>query len=595
MKSLSNQTTSWFAVPPLGGRSIEPPKGGTPNLSLRSISLFILLAATTAAAQQPTTQTRDDSISGHVVNEAGQPIPGAAVSLSVMGGTLGQRTSTDNEGNFKIEGLDGGIYRIYLSASGYVRLFPNPSAPTYRPGDKAELTMIKGGVIAGNVININGEPLVNLQVRAIQIRDADGNRVTVADFTPPKFTDDRGYYRIWALPPGTYVIAAGGPGQYFGAANPFANDAMTYAPASTRDTAAEVIVRSNQEVTVDVRYRGERGRSISGKISGVPPPSSYYPSVNLTDAQSRMIVTTTGVTNQEKTFQLDGISDGDYEVVASGGGGPKDEIVASSPRRVSVRGADVTGLDLALAPMASIDAHLNLEADSKLNCGRRRDSAIRETMITLQRTKPEEKPSKDKPSDQPDVSVSTASLYATVANEKGDVRFRNVSPATYRFEVRLPAAGWYLKDLSIAKPAANIARNGIGLRQGEKVAGITIAITEGGASLRGKLTLAEGETPPQNLRMYLVPTERDHADNPLRFFEDVVAGDATFAIGNIAPGKYWLLAQPAERVDEKTIKSPRTDNDYRAKLLKDAGALKNEITFKPCERTVDYEFRYPGK
>ena len=91
-----------------------------------------------------------------------------------------------------------------------------------------------------------------------------------------------------------------------------------------------------------------------------------------------------------------------------------------------------------------------------------------------------------------------------------------------------------------------------------------------------------------------MPSEREHADNPLRFYEDAVAGDATFAIANIAPGKYWLFAQNAERVDEKTVKSPRIDNDYRAKLLKDAGTLKNEIALKPCERTVDYEFRYPA-
>jgi hypothetical protein len=140
----------------------------------------------------------------------------------------------------------------------------------------------------------------------------------------------------------------------------------------------------------------------------------------------------------------------------------------------------------------------------------------------------------------------------------------------------------------------NLARSGLSVKAGENVAGVTIAITEGGASLRGRITFAEGETPPQNLRVYLVPTEREHADNPLRFFEDAVAGDATFAIGNIAPGKYWWLAQAAERVDSNTTKSPRTDNDYRAKLLKDAGALKNEMTFKPCERTVDYEFRYPA-
>jgi hypothetical protein len=186
-------------------------------------------------------------------------------------------------------------------------------------------------------------------------------------------------------------------------------------------------------------------------------------------------------------------------------------------------------------------------------------------------------------------------LYENAPNDKGDVRFRNLSAATYAFDVRLPAAGWYLRSLSFAKPDVSIARSGLSVRTGEKISGVIIAITEGAASLRGRMTLAEGETLPPNLRVYLVPTERENADNPLRFFEGAVAGYATFAIGNIAPGKYWLLAQSAERVDANTIKSPRTDNDYRAKLLKDAGTLKNELTFKPCERTGDYEFRYPSK
>src|SRR5690349_12863528 len=112
----------------------------------RLVVPLMMLTAICAAAQQPATQTRDDSISGHVVNEAGQPISGVSVSLSAMGGNAGQRTGTDYEGNFKIQGLEGGIYHIYLTASGYVGQYPDPSAPTYRPGDKAELTMIKGGV-----------------------------------------------------------------------------------------------------------------------------------------------------------------------------------------------------------------------------------------------------------------------------------------------------------------------------------------------------------------------------------------------------------------------------------------------------------------
>ena len=553
---------------------------------LVAFAMFISITATA----QPATQTKNESISGRVVNEAGQPISGVSISLEAMGGRLGQRTGTDPEGNFKIEGLDGGIYRFYLSAPGYVTQVPNSSAPTYRPGDKVELMMIKGAVIAGNVTNMNGEPLVNVQVRAFQIRDQDVNRVESPYGSQPVFTDDRGYYRMWSLRPGTYVVGAGGPGQYFGSVNVFANDAMTYAPASTRDTAAEITARGNQEVNVDIRYRGERGHSVSGKLSGMTPAPPYGASVRLVDVDSRVSVSFVTVNSADRTFQLDGVADGEYEIIA-GGGSP--DGLSSAPRRISVHGADVTGLDLTLATMASIDAHLNLEADQKLNCGRRRDSALRETMVTLKKSQ-EDKSAKDKPAEQPVASISAATAYDNVANDKGDIRFRNLSAATYRFDIRLPAAGWYLRDLSLAKPGINIARNGISLKLGDKVSGVVIAIAEGGASLRGRITLAEGETPPANLRIYLVPAERENSDNPLRFFEDVVAADQTFVIGNIAPGKYWLVAQAAEKDDASRSKSPRTDNDFRAQLLKTATTRNQEISFKPCERTVDYEFRYPA-
>ena len=92
--------------------------------------------------------------------------------------------------------------------------------------------------------------------------------------------------------------------------------------------------------------------------------------------------------------------------------------------------------------------------------------------------------------------------------------------------------------------------------------------------------------------MYLVPTERENSDNPLRFFEDAVAADGTFAIGNVAPGHYWLLAQPAEQIDATTIKSTRNDGSLRTRILRAAEALKKDIALKPCERIADYELPF---
>ncbi len=554
----------------------------------------VLLLASAAAAQEAQPSPRNDSISGHVINESGQPVPGAYVSVVVMGGGRGRQTSTDNEGSFKVDGLEAGIYRIYSSAAGYSPNLPLFPAPAYRPGDKAEVTLIKGGVIAGSVTNLNGEPVVNIQVRAFRIRDPEGNKITSPTYAQLRFSDDRGYYRLYGLMPGTYVIAAGGPGQgpYFGSVNQFANDAMTYAASATRDTAAEIIVRSNQETTADIRYRGEPGHVVSGKVSGPWPSSSSSVSVELLDPDTQMVSLTAGVNSTDKSFQLNGVSDGDYEVVAIGGNYSRNEFLSSVPRRLTVR-ADVTGLDLTLTPLSSIDAHVNLEPDTKLNCGRRRESVLREIMVTLQ-VAPKEKSAaaKDKPPIASAVPLTRITSLEAAPNEKGDLSFRNLLAATYLFEVRLPAAGWYLRTLSVAKPDVNIARNGLSLKPGEKLSTLTMAIAEGGAGLRGRVTVADGQSLPGNLRIYLVPTERENSDNPLRFFEDAVAGDGTFAVGNIAPGKYWLVTELAERVDANTIKSPRVDGDYRAKVVHDASTLDQQISFKPCERAVDYEFRY---
>jgi hypothetical protein len=139
--------------------------------------------------------------------------------------------------------------------------------------------------------------------------------------------------------------------------------------------------------------------------------------------------------------------------------------------------------------------------------------------------------------------------------------------------------------------------NGIKVGAGAKINGLTVAIAEGGASLRGRVAAAsEGQSLPPNLRLYLIPAERENQDNGLRFFEETVAGDGTFGIGNLAPGRYWVISQPAEAIDSNTLKSIRTDTALRAKISREAEALKKEIVFKPCERTVDYEVSFdPSK
>src|SRR6185369_3584911 len=170
--------------------------------------ITIFCAATIASGQQPApeaTPAESRAITGRVVSESGQSLAGVSVSAFRSDGSAGPRTATNSEGYFNLQGLDPGFYRLSAGLPGYVvqisQLDPT-NTPLYRPGDSASLTLIKGGVVTGVVTNIAGDPVVNVNVRALRIRDAEGNRIRSIAFAQPRLTDDRGFYRIYGLPPG---------------------------------------------------------------------------------------------------------------------------------------------------------------------------------------------------------------------------------------------------------------------------------------------------------------------------------------------------------------------------------------------------------
>src|SRR5262249_17357715 len=150
------------------------------------------------------------------------------------------------------------------------------------------------------------------------IRDSNGRKVTSEAPAREVSTDDRGVYRIYGLPAGTYLVVAGGPNDYSNTGiAPFETDVPTYAPSSTRDATPEISVRAGEEKTgVDIRYRGEPGRMVSGTASGTQVENTNF-TVTLTsvgNADSQHSTETYQEPGRE--FVFNGIADGDYYVTA---------------------------------------------------------------------------------------------------------------------------------------------------------------------------------------------------------------------------------------------------------------------------------------
>lgn len=575
---------------------------------------FVLVAAVFLSslncwAQQPNAGPRSaerpaGAITGRVINSAGEPLTGASVSVSSLTGARGQTATVNSNGEFKIEGLEPGLYRMFAGMTGYVSTVqPGPNDSNYyRIGDSVTFTLIKGAVITGAITGPNG-PLVGLGVFLARVRDDEGKKVPTAFALRERSTDDRGMFRFYGLQPGAYIVWAARPRIGLIAPSAYDNDTPTYFPSATRDTASEIVVRDGDEVTADIQYRAEPGHAISGKVAGViESQTSFSPgaAISLTDMQSRAVLAGTSTNaNDNHGFAIYGIPDGEYELGAAQYL-PTGDGLRSPPQRVTVRGADLTGLSLTLAPLASIEGRLVFESDPKTGCAKRKETAVQETIVKAWRYEPEKPDANAKPDSAGILSFSPSSPMVAVGDAKGSFLLRNLPTASYRIDSQPPASGWYLKSIAIgttqtvaAKTASlNTARDGVSVRSGDRVTGLTVTITEGGSRLRGRISVAEGQTLPPRMAVYLVPTERGAADNVLRFYEARLEADQSFTVDNINPGNYFIFAHPLSEKDAEAGKSVRRDASLRATIFREASAAKKEVSFKPCERVADYELPY---
>jgi protocatechuate 3,4-dioxygenase beta subunit len=593
------------------------------------IAVFSVMPLITATAQQSSApassqetrkESKPGSIKGRVVGYDGQPMANVPVIATPIGRSAtrrpelpgqGAQTTTDDDGAFEFEGLAPASYVISASAPGYITPPPiedENSPGVYRSGDVANITLARGGVITGKVLNSSGNPLTGVSVNAIRVGGLDSeadNQLVFQGFGRAWRTDDRGVYRIYGLVPGSYIIQAGPAGQSGGPGgarpnllSPFSEDAPTYYPSSARDVATPVPVRAGEEVAgIDISYRGEKGRVVSGRIVAKTGDNGFGPTqIVLSVAGSDAVVATTtqmdagrrniGRLNRGETrgFAFYGVRDGEYEVVAlrAGLGGESDAV--SAPRRVSVHGADVGAVELTLTPLASLSGRVSVERKSDL-CRNPRASLVEEVLLTAEHDQIQ--------THEPTLLSQLTAPRPAAPNSTGEFTLRNLLAGRHRVMAQLPDENWYVRAITLesrppapnsrrtaARGSTNVARDGVTLKSGEKLAGITVTIAEGAAALKGQVIAGQDGQLPGKVRAYLIPAEKEAVDDPLRYAQTNANGDGVFNFKNLAPGRYYLLAKPIKDGDGAA---------ERAALRKEAEAAGNVIDLQSCQRIADYK------
>ena len=579
-------------------------------ITLRKVlAAFIVIQALAVViqAQAPETNSTNKSgvISGNVTSSSGDLPANTTVYASALGVAIPPKSAVvGSDGAFKIENLEVGVYRVWAGAPGFVvdpQSIPTDSRGIYHTGDSITLTLRKGGVITGRVLKSNDAPVVSAPVRAFRVRDENGKSLEASGAFAERMTDDRGVYRMYGLMPGTYIVSAGGMTRFIGGFGPTAHeqDAPTYAPSATRDTAQEVVVRGGDEATADIQYRGEPGHAISGTVTGFPPAQggmSYGGTVILTDVRTRtMLMGAQASQFNDHVFVFYGLPDGEYELVAQQFSQTRDAR-ASEPKRIKVQGADITGVNLTVVPLPAITGRVILDSSAPADCVKRRATAFQETLVSVRRQK---RPTKSGAADEAVADAvplgSLEQIVDEVPDAKGDFMLRNLRAGTYRLTVQLPSAAWYFRSVTLGPntKAADwrVISDGIAVKQ--SVSGLAITLTEGAAGIRGRLTAAEGERLPSRPMIYLVPVEKENATNLLRYFEGRAESDGTFNLRNVAPGDYLIHARAAVAETTKAI-SIREDSDLRTAVTREAEKAKQSVTLKPCERLDNFEFAYPA-
>jgi hypothetical protein len=556
--------------------------------------LIVVLCTANAFAQRAT-----GAITGRVVADDGQPVRHATINISSMGGG-GRRLTivSDEDGNFLAEGLDPIPYTVSATAPGLV-LDPKKRRETNYSfvGQPVTITMMRGGVITGKVTSATGDPIIRIAVRAIRVRDETGrpDNTAVGNFRPQRMTDDRGVYRLYGLAPGSYLVSAGGSNMNSSRqATPYHGRITMYYPSATRDAATEVKVMGGDEVSgVDIRVRADRGFAISGKIIGVPSGGAgrqeTSTNVSLRNPATGAIIATTFLPSElgQTGYAFYGVPNGEYLIMSTRGGFNDPSSMTATPRRVTVNGRDVTGFDLTLTPNAAIEGTVTIEkVSSAEKCVNPRESYLEEIVVRAKRDDAGAR-------NDPPYSFYSAMNFIGL-NDKGVFAIRNLRPGPHRIDTELPNEDWYLKSMTMtgATPT-NDPRNGITVKSGDRVTGLTITLATGAAGLKGKISTAGGAGLPSRLRAHLVPAEPLAKDDLLRFAETPVEGNGTFSFANLAPGKYLITTReiPVSEAPDEPARPVAWDAAERAKLRKEAEAAKVEVELKACQRVSDFELK----
>jgi Carboxypeptidase regulatory-like domain len=500
---------------------------------MRCAAMLVLASALAASAQS------GGSVSGRVVSSVrGEPVAGATVTLRGLDDGPAQTyiTKTAADGRFSIANMVPGTYEPRPSKPGYeqrtpdhfatAKDFPPLTVEAGRAADPVELRLIPDGVIAGKVLDSDGDPVRRASVEAQQHGYVNGKKQlrTIRGTQ----TDDRGEYRVYHLAPGKYWVHV----QPNGRRNqiqprpmpdsvqsqnmpPPTGLAATFYPGSP-DAAhgAELQLAPGAELDgIDLRLVTERLYSIRGRatLEGNSSNFSVYAQSLPTPSRGNGAM----IRMENGGYELSGLAPGKYAVIGQQfynqpqPGPPLIDMPRQYARQVvEIVDRDLDNIDLTFEMGATIKGVVKSEGSASI-----KDV----TNINLTPENPE------------------AMMFGAGTRVEGDGAFKlDTAPGIYRVHVN--GRQVYVKTVLMGNEPVPERKIDTSRLSGD----LTLVVSNEFGKVEGTV-LDEAGKPVFNADVTLIPDQRQE-DWAERFRNTLSKADGKFSFVSIQPGEYRLFS-----------------------------------------------------
>jgi hypothetical protein len=572
--------------------------------SILPILLLIAVGQSNAQTPQRDNRPRTASIGGRVtvggapaanalvvVAEDATPTRGArAGSESSQGATVEVRTGSD--GRYRITGLAEGAYVIRALSKAYI-FSKSPfgfdasrsvTLDASESRDDVDIALARGGVITGRVIDAEGRPVIATDVQLFSV-DEIGRPKRELDYLDEEMfkTDDRGFYRIYGLAAGRYMISAGGQ---WASGLVRRKSSETFYPDATDQSQAKIIkVEEGAEVTdIDICLGvGKDTYAAAGRVvdaeTGQPLPQVSVLCMEAPDKKSggtRYGIPAT--TDYEGRFRCANLTPGPY-LLSLRELPQVNSSHFSEKTRFEVADSDVSGLELKAIRGSIISGVVVIEGVS--------DQAVK---AKLQRMS---------------IGVSVTGFRGS-AGDGGDYEFPDV--------VTTKIAGDGAFSLTGARPGMasfqmdggqegaffirRVERNGAEIRsaleigRGEQITGVRIVVAQANATIRGQVEIAGVKLPEGcQLQVWATPIKTTAGNEAAPAFHrndnrSAVADEkGRFVIEGLTPGEYELSPNAWVRVGlEEWSSAPGTSGVSRRVTVSSGGETVVNLTLGPTPR-----------